>query len=99
MGVSDNRETKYEAIGANSDFGLLDTANNTDNVVSVLGISPTAGGTIQVQVSAGPNNSNGTEFYYLGALEMSYVPEPGSMALCFFGVVFLGAVRRVSRPS
>lgn len=81
-GVTDNRETKFEVIGANTGAGLLDTANNLANVAVVAGIIPTSAGELTVRVSPGPNNNNSSGFYYLGAmrLEASPVPEPTTFA-------------------
>lgn len=91
-GVSDNRETKYEAVGLNSGFSLLDTANNTANVAVVAGIAPDALGNLTVNVTMGPNNNNSSGFWYLGAMQIVAVPEPSSMALATlsgFGLMFV----------
>ncbi len=92
MGVSDNRETQYTVSGANSGVGLLDTANNTSNVVYVRGIRADANGEISVSVTAGPNNTNSFGFYYLGYMELTVVPAPGAAAL--LGLGSFVAVRR-----
>lgn len=98
-GVTDNRETKYTVAGANSNFGLLDASNNVSNVTSVSGVFPSAGGTILISVEAGPNNTNGSKFFYLGAMAMSVVPEPASGMLVIFGFVGLVAGARSRRVS
>lgn len=67
-GVTDNRETKYEAIGSNSGEALLNASNNNSKTVVVSGIQPTADGIVDIRVSAGPNNNNGSKFYYLNSL-------------------------------
>lgn len=94
-GVTDNRETKYELLGANSGFGLLDTSNNISNVATVSGIIPTAAGELTLLVSPGPNNTNSSGFFYLGAMrvEGSPIPEPASLALVAAGAL-LGLRRR-----
>ncbi|MDD4777036.1 MAG: DUF4886 domain-containing protein [Fermentimonas sp.] len=66
-GVTDNRETKYEAIGKNRGEALLNSSNNNSNVVVVSGIQPTPDGIVDIRVSAGPNNNNGDRFYYLNS--------------------------------
>ncbi|HBL34267.1 MAG TPA: hypothetical protein DDZ96_10700 [Porphyromonadaceae bacterium] len=66
--VSDNRETKYEVIGENSGFGLLNTSNNAGSVVVVKGIVPDAARNIVIKVSAGPNNNSADGLYYLNTL-------------------------------
>ncbi len=96
LGVTDNRETQYTVMGSNSDVGLLDAANDTDNVVTVPGILPTAAGTITVHVEAGPNNNNSSGFTYLGALRLTCsVPEPATGALLMLGFSGLIACRGI----
>ncbi len=82
-GVSDNRETMYDVSGANAGVAFLNASNNVSNVVTVSGIQPTGAGTVSIGVSAGPNNNNGSKFYYLGAMMISsaMVPEPTSALL------------------
>jgi hypothetical protein len=70
-GVSDNRETTYTVRGMNEGSGSLDAANNNSKVVSVKGIQPNPDGTVDVVVSAGPNNSNGDKFYYINTMIVS----------------------------
>ena len=95
-GVSDNRETKYEAVGLNSGFSTLDAANNIANVATVSGISPNAQGNLTVNVTMGPNNNNTTGFFYLGAMQVvvNPVPEPSSFALAALGGLALAFGRR-----
>lgn len=81
-GVTDNRETAYAVSGATASTAYLNTAANTSNVAVVSGIAPTASGTIAINVSAGPNNSNATKFYYLAAMKIdASVPEPSMIGL------------------
>ena len=70
-GVSDNRETTYSVRGVNEGSASLDAANNNSKVVSVKGIQPNPDGTVDVVVSAGPNNSNGDKFYYINTMIVS----------------------------
>lgn len=75
-GVGDNRETQYRFDGLTLDSVLLNPSNNTSNIVS-LTMKPKADGTIDLIVSPGPNNNNGSGFFYLGALTIIY--EPGDV--------------------
>lgn len=70
-GVSDNRETTYSVRGVNEGSASLNAANNNSKVVSVNGIQPNPDGTVDVLVSAGPNNSNGDKFYYINTMIVS----------------------------
>jgi hypothetical protein len=69
-GVADNREAKFEVVGLNTAFGLVDTANNTANVATVGGITPDGSGNVTINVSPGPNNNNTSGFFYIGAMQM-----------------------------
>ena len=87
MGVGDNRETRYVLTGASSDTLYLDAANNDSLAVSVSGVRPDQTGEIRIDMGPGPNNTNGTGFYYLGALRMTYLvpqetePQPEELTL------------------
>lgn len=70
LSVSDNRETAYNVVGANSGVAYLNASNNQSTVVSVTGIQADANGEIVVNVSPGPNNNNASGFYYLGAMKV-----------------------------
>ncbi|MGD9632419.1 MAG: hypothetical protein AB7G28_02195 [Pirellulales bacterium] len=93
-GVTDNRETKYTATGANSSFALLNASANTSTVAVVPGILPTAGGTIAIRVEAGPNNNNGSKFFYLGAMRITSIPEPTAGLLLLSGAIGIVTLRR-----
>lgn len=79
-----NRETQYNIIGGNINTNLLlNAADNLGNIVGQAGITPDVNGQIIVDITAGPSNATGEEFYYLGALEINStpVPEPGTWAM------------------
>jgi len=96
MGVGDNRETLYKAIGSNSGQAVLNTSNNVGNIATIAGIAPAAG-TITLTVEKGPNNNNGTGFAYLGALRVvssAAVPEPTTLGLAGLSALGLAFRRR-----
>jgi len=70
-GSADNREAQYVFEGATTDTIYLDAANNTSQTASVT-LSPDANGRIRITAAPGPNNTNASKFYYLGALYMVY---------------------------
>lgn len=70
-GVSDNRETTYTVRGLNEGSGSLNASNNNSEVVTVNGIQPYPDGTVDVVVTAGPNNNNGDKYYYINAMFIS----------------------------
>lgn len=79
-GVSDNREAEYTVTGSNSLVGYLNASNNISNVCKVYNILPDSAGKITLNVKKGPNNNNGSGFYYLGALLMIKTDSPYSDA-------------------
>lgn len=76
LGVSDNRETGYTVIGANTGFAALDAGNNVTNTARVTGILPTAAREITIRLAPTANNNNANHFTYLGALRLDPVPPP-----------------------
>lgn len=92
MNVSDNREALYSLAGATNDSTTLDAANNTGTLAHIMGISPDANGDIVLSVTAGPNNTNSSGFYYLGYVQITVVPAPASLGLV--GLGSLVALRR-----
>ncbi|TWT99988.1 hypothetical protein Pla108_09320 [Botrimarina colliarenosi] len=92
-GVTDNRETMYDVSGANSGTAFLNASGNVSDLVVVSGIQPNGAGAVSIDVSAGPNNDNGSKFYYLGAMVISEsVPEPASLLIA--GVAMGGLLFR-----
>lgn len=94
MGVTDNRETQYDLQGANSVTTFLNASANTSEVATASGIIPNANGEITMTLMPGPNNNNGSKFYYLGALRLEsanvVIPEPatcGLLMLCALAIV------------
>lgn len=69
-GVSDNREAQYTLIGSSTEIVALNPSNNTMDTVEVLNLQSNASGEITLTAEPGPNNTNGSGFYYLGAIEM-----------------------------
>jgi hypothetical protein len=69
-GVNDNREAQYTLAGSTTEVVALNASNNTADTVEVLNLQPNASGEITLVAAPGPNNTNGSGFYYLGAIEM-----------------------------
>lgn len=69
-GVSDNRETQFTVVGSTTQVVAMNPSNNTTDTADVLNIQSNASGEISLTAEPGPNNTNGTGFYYLGAIEM-----------------------------
>jgi lysophospholipase L1-like esterase len=72
--ATDNRETQYVVEGLTTDTVYLDIASNTD-LIATTTLFPAADGSIVVTATAGPNNTNASRFYYLGALRLVYADE------------------------
>ena len=66
--MGDNRKTKYVARGANEGSGAHNASSNMSNVTIVNGIVPAGDGTIDIILSAGPNNNNGAKYFYINAM-------------------------------
>lgn len=66
--AGDNRETKFHVKGKTEGEGFVNTSSNSSNVAVVKNITPNEDGTIVITVSAGPNNNNGSKFYYLNTM-------------------------------
>ncbi|NIJ46420.1 lysophospholipase L1-like esterase [Wenyingzhuangia heitensis] len=74
VGVADNRETAFEVVAETTQTVSVDTAENTSNVAT-LTFKPKADGTAVINVAKGPNNTNSSGFFYLGAIELEYATE------------------------
>lgn len=81
-GVTDNRETAYMLDGSTFATAYLNCSNNISEVAVADGLIPDAGGNIVLTVGPGPNNTNASRFYYIGAMQIisTTVPEPSSLA-------------------
>jgi len=76
-GATDNREALYTIKGSTADIAVaLDGANNVSNVVTAYNAQPTSEGVLTVKVEAGPNNTNSSKFFYLGAMKMVISDTP-----------------------
>ena len=71
MGATDNRETSFQLIGADTLTAVLNASGNANNTVTIDSIRPDKDGIITLTVSAGPNNNNPYKFYYINALRIS----------------------------
>lgn len=75
--ATDNRETQYEFVGETTEVSAIDAASNADMIATAT-VKPAADGTIRVNVTPGPNNSNASEFYYINAMRIVYAEEEAS---------------------
>jgi len=98
-GVNDIRDATYAVTGANSLTGDLNASNNHTDVLRLDGISPDGNNEIYLDVTPGPNNSNGIGFYYINLMQVDVVaiPEPMSASLLLSGLGLSLASRRTSR--
>lgn len=93
--VSDVRSALYTVDGVNSGSDVLDAGNNVSNVAQVLSIEASALGTLTLTIGADASNTNGSGFFYLGAMQISStIPEPTSALLIGLGTLTCGLVRR-----
>ncbi len=75
MASTDNREARYTLQGATTETIFLDAANNTSRTAQAT-IFPDSQGRIRIEVTPGPNNTNTSGFYYLGAARVVYERDP-----------------------
>jgi len=73
--ANDNRQTEYIVSGATVDTGYLNVASNQDSILQ-FSVHPSDSGTVDIQVSTGPENTNAFGFFYLGALILEYPDIP-----------------------
>lgn len=104
-GITDNRETKYKVTGEKIDSAYLDPANNTANVAVITDMKPAANGTILIGVSPGPNNSNASKFYFMGAMRITVVKQTvvydadGTINVDFGSTLSTGAWNNLTMPT
>ena len=78
-GVGDNREAQYTLVGSTTAVVALNASNNTANTADVFDLQANGSGEIVFTAAPGPNNNNGSGFYYLGAIEMIKSDTPLSV--------------------
>lgn len=69
-GVTDNRETQFTLTGQSQEIAYCDAANNTSAIAKIIDVVPSVQGTVEVSVTAGPNNSNSNKFFYINAMQI-----------------------------
>lgn len=69
--VTDIRSAKHEFIGATTKSANLNASQNTSNTASVT-LKPDSSGKIRLIVSPANDNNNGTQFYFLGVLVITW---------------------------
>lgn len=78
-GVGDNREAQYTVAGSTTVVDALNASNNTMDTASAMNIQPNGSNSIVFTAAPGPNNNNGSGFYYLGAIEIITSDAPLSV--------------------
>jgi hypothetical protein len=76
MSVSDIRDARYTVTGSNSVSVVLNSSNNSNEVVVADDVYPDAAGILTLRVEAGPNNNNVNGFYYITAMKFVYTDPP-----------------------
>ena len=79
-GVNDICDATYAVTGASSLSGTLNASNNHSEVVRLDGIAADGNNEIFVDVTPGPNNTNGVGFYYINLMQVGIVPIPEPMS-------------------
>ena len=62
------RETLFTVEGSNSGSAALEAGNNSSQVAVIEKIRPKPDGTIDLKITAGPNNTSAEKFYHINAL-------------------------------
>lgn len=71
---SDNRETSFITSGTNEVTVSQNTSNNKTETSCANNIQPDSNGEVVITVTSGPNNSNGSGFYYINAMRITNAP-------------------------
>ena len=71
-GVSDNRETRFTITGAETLTADVNSSSNSSELATFT-LAPNTNGEIKLKLEAGPNNTNGSKFFYINAI--SIVPK------------------------
>lgn len=69
--VTDNRETKYTTTGKNEVVVRQNASKNNSVVSCAEQIQPTDAGEVEVVITFGENNNNGSKFYYMNAMRIT----------------------------
>jgi hypothetical protein len=69
----DNREGKYEVVGATTVSTTLDARENDTNTASVM-VKADESGNVVLNMTKGPNNNNSFGFFYLNAMTINVNP-------------------------
>lgn len=66
-GVSDNRETRFTITGAKTLTADVNSSSNSTELATFT-LAPDKNGEIRLKLTAGPNNTNGSKFFYINAI-------------------------------
>lgn len=90
--VSDNRDTKYDIIGAETASIVLSCSNNASELAEFTSVRPDENGEIKLVCSPGENNNNTNKFYFINALQLKAhkeeVVEPEPLRILAIGNSF-----------
>lgn len=73
MSASDIRDARYVIARANSASADLEPGNNDSQVAVISGVRPAASGTVDLRVTAGPDNTSNEKFYHINAVMIETV--------------------------
>ena len=76
-----NRSTLYTAEGGNGPQSVTLNTNNVNGSVVISGLTADANGRIVIDVGPGAGNTTAEQFYYIGVLEVTSVPEPATASM------------------
>ena len=70
--VGDNRETAYTVKGRYDAQTVYQNSSNNGSVISTVGkVRPNENGEIVITINAGPNNNNGSKYFYLNIMAIT----------------------------